>query len=96
MSSRRSKFEIYVDILSQIKKGINKPTRIMYGVNLSWKPLQEILQKLANQGLIEENSTETGDNRTKTIYMITDKGEVFLQNLSQVKKLMELEATPSL
>jgi predicted transcriptional regulator len=47
MANRRSKLEIYVDILQEIMNGTVIPTRIMYAANLSWKPLQETLKSLA-------------------------------------------------
>jgi len=56
MSGRRSRFEIYVDILNEIMDGVNKPTKIMYGANLSYKPLKEILHSMLDQGLITENA----------------------------------------
>lgn len=51
MSTRRSRFEIYVDILKEIMGGATKPTKIMYGANLSYKPLKEILRSMLDQGL---------------------------------------------
>ena len=45
MSYRRSKLEIYLDVLSSIHEGISKPTRIMYSANLSWKALNKILDE---------------------------------------------------
>ena len=52
MTSKRSKLEIYLDILKVIKRGTHKPTRIMYRTNLSWKPLMKILEALLEQDLI--------------------------------------------
>lgn len=46
MVGRRSRFEIYVDILTEIKRGTGLPTRIMYGTNVSWNPLKNTLEKL--------------------------------------------------
>jgi predicted transcriptional regulator len=90
MSTRRSKFEIYVDILTQIKGGVNIPTRIMYSSNLSWKPLKEILESLQTVGLIEKNFSEGGDKRSKEVYRVTKKGE---EVLIYFKKAMETMGT---
>jgi predicted transcriptional regulator len=78
MPTRRSKFEIYVDILTQIRSGVNIPTRIMYSSNLSWKPLKEILESLQTLGLIEKYSADRGDKRSKEIYRVTKKGDEVL------------------
>ncbi len=78
MSRRRSKLEIYVEVLSVIKGGTSKPTRIMYEANLSWKPVQSVLRSLVAQGLIEEvDTTERRgrDKRSSRLYDITQKGE---------------------
>ena len=96
MSIRRSKFEIYIDILTHIRSGVNLPTRIMYSSNLSWKPLCQVLDSLANQGLIEEDEGVDGDKRTKRTYRITEKGDNVLRYFNRAKDLMEIEAIPSL
>jgi len=92
MSSRRSKFEIYIDILGLIKNGTVLPTRIMYSANLSWKPLRQILKNLVKQDLIEEEAFDEGDKRTKKIYRITEKGDNVLRYFNRAKDLMEIEA----
>ena len=74
MSVRRSRFEIYANILSVVRSGISQPTRIMYTTNLSWLPLNQILAQLVSQGLLEEYKDEGKDNRTKVTYRITPKG----------------------
>jgi len=93
MSSRRSKFEIYMDILAEIKGGTVIPTRIMYGVNLSWKPLKQILKTLTAQMLIEEQSMGDIDKRTRKVYALTEKGENVLNYFNRAKGLMEMERT---
>ncbi|OGD59177.1 hypothetical protein A3K78_08730 [Candidatus Bathyarchaeota archaeon RBG_13_52_12] len=89
MSIRRSKFEIYIDIMSLIKNGIHIPTRIMYNANLSWKPLKEILKSLCLQGVIQETSGNGDDKRTKRNYVLTEKGENILRYFNKAKCLME-------
>jgi predicted transcriptional regulator len=91
MPNRRSKFEIYIDILTQIKSGTNIPTRIMYSSNLSWKPLKQILNNLIKQGLIEDHQFDEGDKRTKNTYNITEKGDNVLRYFNRAKDLMEVE-----
>jgi len=92
MTRRRSKLEIYLDALWVIKNGTNKPTRIMYGANLSWKPLQKILDSMVSQGLIIEiESGERGDKRTTKIYNMTQKGENVLQYFNRAKEMLPIE-----
>jgi len=70
---KRSRLEIYFDVLRVIMKGITRPTRIMYSANLSWNSIQEILTTLVQQGFIVE---ETVKNSKR--YEITEKGERIL------------------
>lgn len=91
MSSRRSRFEIYIDVLSEIKNGSNKPTQVMYGANLSWRPLQEILKSLVNQGLISEIGEDIRDRRTKVQFQLTPKGENVIRYYTKAKNLVEIQ-----
>ena len=92
MTRRRSKLEIYLDVLRVIKEGVHKPTRIMYGANLSWKPLQQVLRSLLDQGLIIEiDVSDGGDKRTTKHYEITQKGENVLRYFDRARRLIELE-----
>jgi len=94
MPSRRSKLDIYIDILSNIKSGECRPTRIMYHVNLSWKPLCQILESLENQGMIE--AVETENQRSRILYKITEKGENVLNFFEKGKSLLEVADTLNL
>jgi predicted transcriptional regulator len=64
--------EIYFDILNVMASGEEKPTRIMYRANLSWRALQTILSRL-----IEEEFIEVEGARGKR-YRITEKGHLAL------------------
>lgn len=92
MARRRSKLEIYLDVLMLIRSGVNKPTRIMYGANLSWKPLQQILRSLVEQELIREvDARNRRDRRTTTYYVITRKGENVINYFSRARELIRME-----
>ena len=92
MTRRRSKLEIYLDVLWVIKNEAKKPTRIMYGANLSWKPLKQILKSMVSQGLISEIATQGArDKRTNRYYEITQKGENVVRYFNGAKDLLELE-----
>lgn len=77
---RRSRLTIYFDILKSIEEGNEKPTRIMYGTNLSWNVLNEILETLTKSGFIR---IKNGKRRR---YKITGKG---IRALSYHKKSLE-------
>jgi predicted transcriptional regulator len=97
MKRRRSKLEVYLDVLWTIKSGTTKPTRIMYESNLSWKPLQRTLNSLASQGLVAEYEPEDNrDRRTTACYELTQKGENVLKYFKRAEDLLELEVSPKL
>jgi len=83
MSGKRSRLEMYLDVLEKISQGVGKPTNIMYKCNLSWRPLQEILRSLVEKELIEEIEL---DNRR--YYKATEKGERTLIYLRKVIQML--------
>ena len=92
MKNRRSKLEIYIDVLKEIKGGTTKPTRIMYGSNLSWQLLQGVLSSMADQDLIEEiDDSGSRDKRTNKIYKITSKGDGVIRYFDRAKGLIEVD-----
>ena len=89
---RRSKLEMYLDVLWAIKRGTRKPTRIMYEANLSWKPLQTILQSMISQELIVEiDARAEKDKRTSTVYEVTQKGENIITYFNRGRDYLNLE-----
>lgn len=90
MPKRRSRFELYIAVLTEIMNGSTKPTKIMYGANMSYKPLQEILQSLLEQGLIDESDKKIKDKRTKVKYVLTQKGVNVVKYYSKAKDLIEI------
>jgi predicted transcriptional regulator len=66
---RRSRLEIYFDILDVVTRGIDKPTQIMYKTNLSWATLQGIFDMLIQGGFIKEEIQKNAKR-----YQVTDKG----------------------
>lgn len=69
--------EIYATVLEIIKNGETKPTRIMYGAKMSWKPLSRVLQELVTKELVQ-SVEHTSVERKKIIYTITEKGDKIL------------------
>jgi predicted transcriptional regulator len=95
MKLRRSRLEVHLDVLYTIRNGVKKPTRIMYGANLSWKPLQRVLDSLIRQDLvIEIDPVDPKDRRTRVCYSLTKKGEDVLSYFNKASALLELEMAP--
>ena len=86
--SRRSRFEIYVDILTEIESGTVLPTQIMYGANMSWNTLKRTLDKLTAQGFITEQPIY-GNKISKRSYTLTEKGGNVLKYLKNVNKILD-------
>jgi len=82
-SIRRSKLQIFEDILRVIDSGEYKPTRIMYKSNLSWKPLNRILDRMVNLGLIKEKNV-----KSHRYFFITPKGKEFLELMDNLKRVL--------
>ena len=89
MSPRRSKLDIILKVLSSVKNGVDKPTRIMYASNMSWKPTQQILANLVSQGFLSEMQI-LGKGRPKMRYEITEKGNNVLDYFSGAEKLLKI------
>jgi predicted transcriptional regulator len=77
----RSQLRIYVDIMYVIQRESNqaKPTRILYGANLSHDRLVKYLEELQSLGVIQETGTED------KVYSLTQKGIEFLNNFRRVE-----------
>jgi predicted transcriptional regulator len=89
LSTRRSSFQIAVDVLTVIARGECKPTRIMYASNLSWNTLKATLDLLVNKGYAEE-SLDT-ENKQKQ-YIITPSGENVLRYYDRLEELVKVDA----
>ncbi len=88
--------KIPIDILEEVRSGVVIPTRIMYGANLSWKPLLQILTSLVTQELIEEFTSQNGDKRSKKEYRLTEKGANVLRYFNKAKELVEQNSVPEI
>jgi len=86
MSEKRSKLQIFMDILFLIQKesGKAKPTRILYGANLSHSSLKEYLDNLLSNGFIQE----VKENK-HSLYALTEKGYEFINESRKIKRLTE-------
>ena len=67
---RRSRLEIYFEVLEVIGREVDKPTQIMYKTNLSWIVLKEMFETLITGGFIREENEKSSQR-----YYVTEKGE---------------------
>lgn len=90
-STRRSSTEITLEILSAIRNGVNRPTRIMYECNLSYQMCKSKLEELVVNGLVMEKEVNSRSRKgSHTVYRITEKGVEMIETLKQLKNLLNL------
>jgi len=91
MVTRRSQFEIYIDILKAVADGKQKPTHVMYRANLTWKRLKKHVDFLvAHDLLIEEK-----DGRTKILSITSSGKDVVWHHMKIERELVQTrKATP--
>ncbi len=94
MPVRRSKLEIKLKVLSVVKGGVDKPTRIMYAANLSWRPTQRVLGDLVRQELLREVAAPD-NHRSRRRYRITEKGLNVLVYFKGAEALLGFEGITS-
>ena len=84
---RRSKMEMYLDILKTLaKKGPLKLTHIMYKANVNCSVLKEYLDFLIQQNLIEEKALR----KERIIYKITQKGLTVLKYFRELQIMLPI------
>ncbi len=76
--TRRSRREIFADILNLIDQTSPKKTEIMYKCNLSWETVDYALKEL-----IERKMIVLENNRQ---YQITDKGQEVLRHIQTIQR----------
>jgi predicted transcriptional regulator len=90
LSKRRSSFQIAIDVLTVMKQGESRSTRIMYSTNLSWKSLRSTLGLLVHKGYVEEIPHPSMKQRR---YYITPEGENVLRYYDRLETLVKVDAT---
>ena len=84
---RRSKLEIYVDILEVlVHSGPLKLTHVMYKANLNCSVLEEMLDFLIKQELVEEKIIIKG----RKFYAITPRGIKVLKQFREFKEMLPI------
>jgi predicted transcriptional regulator len=89
MSTRRSKLEIMLTVLSAVRDGVDKPTRIQYIANMAWNPTQRMLNQLVEQGLLAVMD-DPGKKRSKKKYELTEKGVNVLRYFEGAEELLDI------
>ena len=88
---RRSKLEMYIDILKVLaQNGPMKLTHVMYKANVNCSVLKEYLEFLIQQNLIEEQITLKKRNKTKIGYAITERGRTVIRYFSEVNRALRI------
>ena len=84
---RRSKLEIYVDILKVLAhRGPLKLTHVMYKANVNCSVLKEYLDFLTKQGLVEEKII----GKERKVYAITQRGVTVLKQFRELKEVLPI------
>jgi predicted transcriptional regulator len=84
---RRSKLEMYVDILSVLAhRGPLKLTHVMYKANVNCGVLKEYLDFLMKQGFVEERTIR----KQRLVYAITQKGITVLKYFKELKQVLPI------
>ena len=84
---RRSKLEMYVDILQVLsRRGPLKLTHVMYKANVNCKVLKEYLDFLIKQNLIEERIV----GKSRTVFAITPRGITVLKYFRELKQVLPI------
>jgi predicted transcriptional regulator len=82
---RRSKLEMYVDILKVLAhKGPLKLTHIMYKANVNCSVLKQYLDFLIEQELVEEQTV----GKKRIVYAITERGLTVLKYFRELKTML--------
>ncbi len=84
---RRSKLEMYVDILKVLaSRGPLKLTHVMYKANVNCSVLKEYLDFLIRQNLIEERMV----GKRRVVYAITQRGVTVLKYFRELKQVLPI------
>ena len=84
---RRSKLEMYVDILKVLaQRGPLKLTHIMYKANVNCNVLKEYLDFLTAQGLVEEKTV----GKCRVVYAATQRGLTVLKYFKELKEVLPI------
>jgi len=85
---RRSKLEVYIDILEVLAiRGPLKLTHIMYKSNVNCSVLKDQLEFLIKNTLVEERILR----KEKVVYAVTPRGLQILKSFREIKQVFPVE-----
>jgi predicted transcriptional regulator len=84
MPARRSTLDLFLAVLKAIRDGCDKPTRIMYACNMSWKPMKKMLKKVTEKGYVAEMEYN-GNKRSPKRYVISERGKNILRYFEEAR-----------
>jgi len=88
-TKRRSKLDIMIKVLSIIRGGEHKPTKIMYAANMSWNLTQRVFEDLVEQDMLSIQEMP-GAKRSVKRYDLTEKGQKVLEYFEGAKTLLNI------
>ncbi|MCX6644504.1 MAG: hypothetical protein NT043_04790 [Candidatus Bathyarchaeota archaeon] len=84
---RRSKLEMYVDIITVLAhRGPLKLTHVMYKANVNCSVLKEYLDFLIKQGCVEERAV----GKQRVVYAVTQRGITVLKYFKELKQVLPI------
>ena len=84
---RRSKLEMYVDILTVLAhRGPLKLTHVMYKANVNCSVLKGYLDFLMKQGLVEERTI----GKRRVVFAVTPRGITILKYFKELKQVLPI------
>ena len=84
---RRSKLEMYVDILTVLAhRGPLKLTHVMYKANVNCSVLKEYLDFLIKQNLVEERIV----GKARVVFAVTQRGITVLKYFREIKQVLPI------
>jgi len=88
MAERRNKLDIIFDILKAIqdKRGVIKPTHLLYKSNLSHEGMKRYVEELKARNMLAETEDAKSGNK---MFTITEEGYKFLEKYKQIKEFTE-------
>ncbi len=88
---RRSKLEMYIDVLKVLARhGPLKLTHIMYKANVNCSVLKQYLDFLIQHNLVEEKILHKKRHKTRIVYAITERGLTVLKYFRELDIALQI------
>lgn len=95
-TERRTTVDIYAEILEVVKRhgGKGRITRLSYGCGMPVDRLKKFLERLEKYGLLRGNPIETDDGVSARAYILTPRGQEFLDTYWKMKGFLDVFGEP--